>query len=383
MSNKNQHFVSQGYLRQFGIPDEGKQPRAVNLFATKAKKVIFGASIKNQCSRDYFYGREQVFDDLLQAFEQRYGVAVANLKRGQPSPQDIEVLSQFMFLQFLRTPFQVQQRLRVAEEWRSMEVAGVRVRDKLPPPDAVREAQHQLYIFAKGSSSFSDLRPVILVNRTSTPFITSDNPANCMNRLYAQRYRDSTAGIIQSGTIACLPISPRIQLMAYDEDVYQPIGNRFVMEVQKVNDVNRLNQLQVIRASDALFFQSARDEAYVTSLFEAHQGCRREDWSITWSGIREGETDEFEVFRKVRPEDSESLEPRIQSLSPILPAPSSWPSFLRFRMRPKGWTTGSAVGFIRAAHAQMKKGIREVHLPDHLPRQNAPEFRERLYQYKK
>jgi hypothetical protein len=56
MSNKNQHFVSQTYLRGFGIPQAG-EVRAINLFAIGPGRIVEAASIKRQCSSDYFYGK--------------------------------------------------------------------------------------------------------------------------------------------------------------------------------------------------------------------------------------------------------------------------------------------------------------------------------------
>lgn len=59
MSNKNQHFVSQTYLRGFGVALPEGERKAINLHATRARKVVEGAWIKQQRSSDYFYGRDQ------------------------------------------------------------------------------------------------------------------------------------------------------------------------------------------------------------------------------------------------------------------------------------------------------------------------------------
>lgn len=368
MSNRNQHFVSQTYLRWFGVPHESGEPKALNLFAIAPRKIVHLASIKNQCSSDYFYGRDQPVEDLLQFFEGRYGAAMASLDRGYMRESEVEALMQFLFLQSLRTPFQLQERLRLISEFSKLEVAGKRVREALPAPDKVREIQHQLYIFAKEHSAFADLTPVFLINRTRLPFVTSDNPSMYMNRLYSQRYGDPTGGLIQAGGIATMPLTPRISLLAYDADVYQPIGNKSVCDVRRETDVDRLNELQVIRASGVLFFQDSADERYVARLFETYEGARKTEWSVTRVFIRDGENEHFERFRRIRREDQNSLEPRIQSMSPILPAPSTWPSFIKIKMRPKGWTNGTVVGFIREAHTNRAKGFRRQVLPDRLPR---------------
>lgn len=382
VANKNQHFVSQTYLRQFGIPVREGPPKAVNLFTVKSKEVISGASIKNQASRNYFYGKEKVFDDLLQHHENRYGAALSRMVRGEFSSEDVETLLEFTFLQYLRTPFQVEQRLRLIAGWNAMEIAGRQVGDAMPAVDRVHEAQHQLYIFAKEISIFSDLTPVILRNNTGIPIITSDNPSLCMNRLYNQRYKDITSGMIQSGHITLLPVSPRLAILAYDQDVYQPIGKDSTYVLNNENDVNRLNELQVIRAYNAIYFHNIEYKEYVRNIYYKYKSRRIEDWSIEWVGIRDGETEEFEIFRKLRPGDENSLEPRIHTTSPILPAPSTWPSFLKFRMRPMGWTNGSVVGFVRTAHIGRGRGFEYERLPERIPLDHAPEHREIIYQRK-
>jgi hypothetical protein len=382
MSNKNQHFVSQVYLRWFGIPHEDADPKAINLYAIRARKIVQDASIKHQCSGDYFYGRDRPIEDFLQFFETRYGAAMASLERGEVFPRLIEALMQFLFLQYVRTPFQLNERLRLIDEFAALEIKGKRVREGLPEPDSVREMQHQLYIFAKEHSAFEDLAPVILVNTTNSPFISSDNPALVMNKLYSQRYGDPTAGLISAGAIALMPLTPRLALLAYDADVYRPIGEDSVYEIRRESDVDRVNELQVARASDTLFFQASTDAKYVEWLFDKYSSGRKAEWSLTWVGIRDGEDDRFERYRTLKSEDQDSLEPRIQSMSPILPAPSTWPTFLKFKMRPKGWTTGSLVGFVRKAHTNRGRGFREVVLPPRLPRNHSPNHRDVIYQRK-
>lgn len=368
MSNKNQHFVSQTYLRWFGFHQESEEVRAINLFAIGPRKVVGAASIKNQCSSDNFYGRNQAVEDLLHFFEGRYGAAMASLNRGAIREAEVEALMQFLFLQSLRTSSQLEERLRIIGEFAKLEIAGKRVREGLPPPDKVREIQQQLLIFAKEHSIFADLCPVILINRTKLPFITSDNPSMFVNKLYSQRYGDSTGGLIQSGGIATMPLTPGISLLAYDTDVYRSIGTKSVFEVRSEADVNRLNELQVIRASNALFFQAEADADYVVRLYDAHKGGRKAEWSMTQVFIRDGENERLERFRRLRPEDQNSLEPRLQSMSPILPAPGTWPSFIKIKMRPKGWTNGTIVGFIREAHTDRARGFRRQVLPNRLPR---------------
>src|SRR5260370_2780664 len=53
-SHKSQHFVPQHYLR--GFSSDG---RSVPLCHLKSGQIVPKASIKDQCSRDYFYGKDR------------------------------------------------------------------------------------------------------------------------------------------------------------------------------------------------------------------------------------------------------------------------------------------------------------------------------------
>ena len=112
MGNKNQHYVSQTYLRGFGLPRDPGPPRAISLFAIGTQEVVHSAAIRKQCSRDYFYGRDNgPVEDLLQFFEGGYGAALASLQRGGLREDQLKALMEFLLLQLLRTPSQLQERL--------------------------------------------------------------------------------------------------------------------------------------------------------------------------------------------------------------------------------------------------------------------------------
>ena len=379
-NNKNQHFVPQAYLRGFGIKNKDGDAKSIHLYAIGAGKFAFGASIRGQCSKNFFYGNVKALEDLLQHFEGSYGSSAAALERGEITTVHLAKAVQFFFLQFLRTPFQLEQRRNTVEEFSKLEING----QKATPDDYVfdpqREMQHQIYIFARHHNAFADLKPIVLLNHTAIPFITSDNPAIYTNRLYAQRYLDETAGTIQSGGIIYLPISPTKALFAYDGDVYQDASRENYFKINNENDVNRLNQLQVMRSSNALYFRSETDSEYVRRVFDRYSHRRKAEWHHHWTGIRDGEVNGMERYRTATPEDTASLEPRLSSVSPLFPVPNSWPSFVKFKMRPTGYTNESAIGFVRAAHAKPNQW--ESILPKRLPAHLAPVNRDVIYQAK-
>lgn len=379
-SNKNQHYVPKAYLRSFASDGE----RCTNLYAINQGKSVRDASIRDQCSRNYFYGNEPKFESFLQFFEGRYGDVLNRLRQGQLERKDLFTLFRFFILQHLRTPQKLEQRLDVVDAFRNTVIGGKALHevheDAKRPTDLQREMQEQIYISASANEYLHDLEPVLLVNNTKMPFITSDNPACLTNRLYTQRYRDETSGLVQSGVAIFMPLSPLTAFFAYDREVYEPVGKDWLLQVRNERDVDRVNELQAQVASSTLFFNDWNDREYVAQLAKRMTGARRNSWSFIWTGIKIGEDEEYERFRAVTEADNESKEPRITSVSMYMPAPSTWPSFLHFKMRPRGLTTGSAVGYVRASEAHRKdRDFRAVVLPSRIPAHHCPQHREIMY----
>ena len=383
-SNKNQHFVPKAYLRPFGNDDQ----RSINLYALGPKRCVEGASIKSQCSRNNFYGSDYDFEDFIKYFEGRYGQAMGRLQQHEITESDIGAMFDFFVLQYLRTPHQLAQRKEVLEAFRNTVIGGKPLREvhegAQKPIDDQREMQQQIYIAAEAGKMLHDLRPVFLINSTKVPFITSDNPACVTNRLYTQRYQDHTSGLIQSGIAIFLPLNSRLAFMGCDDQVFRPFGNGIEHHIWNDRDVDRINELQAQLATQTLYFTDWAHREYVERLAERCAGMRRDNWAFIWTGILDGDDDEFERFRTVTEADAESTAPRITSVSMYNAAPSTWPTFLKFKLRPRGYTTGSAVGFVREAHAEAKgrKRFRGVVLPPSIPANELPQNREVIYMRK-
>ena len=80
--NKNQHFVPKVHLRPFTLDGENM---AINLINLTRLAAIENAPVKNQCSRDYFYGKDPKLERAVNFIENHYGDVVRMLERGYPS----------------------------------------------------------------------------------------------------------------------------------------------------------------------------------------------------------------------------------------------------------------------------------------------------------
>ncbi len=178
-SNKNQHFVPKCYLRAFSSdPDRA----SIHLFNLQRQKSIAGASIKGQCSSNYFYGNDPNLEKALQTMEGQYGEFLQRLVEPgyRLSATHFEVLRLFCLLQHCRTDAQARRQVDFMLGMTDAAFAG-----DTPPAyranskDTVQIAMHT---FAESMSLVYDLKVKLLRNRTARDFITSDNPSVHTNR---------------------------------------------------------------------------------------------------------------------------------------------------------------------------------------------------------
>jgi hypothetical protein len=177
-SNKNQHFVPQFYLRNFSA-DTSRN--SINLVNIDREKLIFGASIKGQCSRDYWHTKtNSTFEDRMREIE---GTVSEIIRRCTDENKIIAVrtLMTFIMLQLGRT-------VSAAEAYADLmsaltNIAGVDINRTKLDPRATLELHIEL------APIILDLRPCLVVNHTGTEFITSDHPVVMANWWFDHHYK--------------------------------------------------------------------------------------------------------------------------------------------------------------------------------------------------
>ena len=101
-----------------------------------------------------------------------------------------------------------------------------------------------------------DLTYKILVNRTNTEFVTSDNPVVLYNQLMSFRRHGSNTGFATKGLQIFLPIDPHHMILLYDDNVYSVgIEKNNTVYINRNRDVEQLNVLQFCSASENIYFQ--------------------------------------------------------------------------------------------------------------------------------
>ena len=226
-TNKNQHFVPRCYLKPFTYDGAGK---AIRIFNVDREQIIDTAAVKYQCSSSYFYGEDEKLEAAVQFIEQKYAGTLRRVRDtgyNKLLAEDELILKRFWLLQYLRTEAASRRAVEMSNDLG--ELIGADSSFNLEIRDAVQMAMHA---FAKDMRVIDDLKVCLIKNATSSPFITSDDPAILNNRWFKSdgRHRGATFGLGTSGALVILPLCENTMFIAYDSD--RSLRNEFARNAQ-------------------------------------------------------------------------------------------------------------------------------------------------------
>ncbi|MGE5501483.1 MAG: DUF4238 domain-containing protein [Ignavibacteriales bacterium] len=352
--NKNQHFVPRVHLKPFTVDGAGK---AVHLFNFAADRAIRDAPLKNQCSRDYFYGQDSRLEAAIQSVEGAYATAVGRLTGSEAAPSDVDqmALRRFILLQYLRTEAASERTARfaaaVAATPGALQDGGA-----FDMKAAMREAvQQAMLYYARSMHVVDDLAVTLVRNRTSTPFLTSDDPAVLTNRWHLQnpRARGLSYGLRSAGLVMLLPLSPNALVMLHDAGTYSVPHHRRVTVLERVNDVLALNEHQVLNSVANIYFGDwARRDQVAAEIRSASARRPPSRHRVTYAvkGAEAAAEAGTHVRYAVRPLGDIVPEPGDEVLihtETIRPSPSQWPSILNYRRGGRLYSNGTRTGYVR------------------------------------
>ncbi|MDX1485794.1 MAG: DUF4238 domain-containing protein [Alphaproteobacteria bacterium] len=348
--NKNQHYVPRCYLKPFSLNREGK---AINLYNISNDRLIQNASVRGQCSKDYFYGEDLAYERNLQKVEGRYSAIVRKVGDASANltEDDMSFLRDFSYLQFSRTETAI---IRTRLAMMKMEAAAFEGSEHLmPDPDygdrrLMRQAMRR---FEETVHHLDDLKTCLIHNLTQIPFVTSDDPAVLTNRLYAQRVgrRYGGAGITNAGVMMFLPLTPSFAAVTYDGDVYTAAGKKgSTVDATRGSDILGINELQYLKSSENIYFHDWGMAAAVQKEFKSVEARRLKAWHEVSVAVLDQEGDGWSRYRVAHSrEERVGSQESIIRLSAKFPIPSKWCSNLRFRSKPRFIDTKSGAGLQR------------------------------------
>jgi len=344
--NKNQHYVPRVHLRAFTL-DGGNA--AINLLNIDSMKAVRNAPVRNQCSGDYFYGKDRQLERAINSVENPYGEVVRSLA-GEDAEVNAAVrivLQRFIYLQYIRTEAASR---KAAEMTAAMvDLPG----SDFPLPDkreAMKQAvQSAMLYYAETMGIIDDLKVCILRNRTPVAFVTSDDPAILTNRLYLQRRQKigQSFGLKAAGAIFLLPLSPDLVAIAYDPAVYRSSQRAGWIDVDRIGDVEAINQHQILNCASNLYFRSWEDRASLIAQVEALRHLRPPQRHHVVHAVLDHSDDWGSRYAVRDVKDLRDGDEVLVHISTVHPEPATWPSFLGFRPDAKAYSNKTRAGLTR------------------------------------
>ena len=193
-----------------------------------------------------------------------------------------------------------------------------------------------------------DLKFVVLRNTSKIDFITSDNPAIMANKLALEPGEKESFGIISSGTILSMPLTPRLSALFFDIGIYTvsiPQGTRFVT-IKSEPDVMAMNHLQHLHAHKNLYFFNWDDRDRIAEQASAVKNERAQATAKFTTLIRDHSLPGESYRAGSEQEQTEAREVLLKG-SYVPPRPSQWPSFLKYRPKPISYNNQTAIGRVR------------------------------------
>lgn len=293
------------------------------------------------------------------------------MKRAVEAPstittRDLKFLRLFAYIQLGRTQQAVERRRDTMEGMDELSHRGFNGVAREPVDLSHRAMMSgSVRTYLETADHLDDLKTIVVRNRTSRDFVTSDDPAIVTNRVHLQRLKDNNFGVGSSGAQLLLPLTPRLLLMCYDSDTYTAPDRRGLwIDTDKETDVLALNEFQFLKCGANIYFRRWEEFASIRRDFGDVAARRPNSSSDFWVGILVRENEFEEVYRKATDEELASRKPRIVSYSPSYPTPSRWFSKLRYRPAPVGYSNGSAVGYLRKEVVAKKPGsFRRITIP--------------------
>lgn len=261
--NKNQHYVPKFYFKLFS-----KNKRTICLFNLSNEKFVKHATIKDQCSKDYFYSKntkvENTFSWLEGLVSEKLKKIIENKNISCLSDTDKEHLKSHILFQHGRTKSAYDRENDMANYMFDLLKPKMYEDAKQDGEDISWESIKDTKVVLNSSTTLltsmmsgivlSDLNMVLLENKSKTNFAFSDNPVVFFNSYFNDKYKGGTTGFASTGLQVFYPINSKFMLFLFDSNFYD-LANEDVIRLNKTKDILRLNGLQILNCDSNIYFE--------------------------------------------------------------------------------------------------------------------------------
>lgn len=258
------------------------------MFHIPKKIYLEAVNIEDQASKNFFYDIDNKIENPLADLEANCFSIIEKLDRDRllPAAGSSEHSSLLYFISHLHSRTLKSSDLinEMTDKFSKIQFAKIFKDLGLNPQDYEvkqdRATLSAMLIGFKSAEYLLDLEIKLLVNETSTPFITSDHPVIYWNQfLNRLKLCLGNKGLPFTGFQIFLPIGPKVCMIFFDKRVYK-VGGKSDLEVRVTNsgDINQINALQFCNSNMNLYFDSrVTPLEYVNGLFNRYDANKPRD----------------------------------------------------------------------------------------------------------
>lgn len=283
---KKQHFVPKFYMALFA--NANKEFAVYNI---EKNMCSYPVPYKNQCYKDYFYGKDGVWENKLSDLESKWANIFRFALDGKSlSKEQIELIKQFALYQRQRTlgqdTFMKKQRCELLTEYgksiyankglvfdeKAKIACAERATEEIAPAENLQHIEEFINVV-------HDMGVVIINYQTNGRLISSDVPVIAINP-----FHKPTIGYGCIGLILLFPISPHKLVVIYDEKMYPRFKGKLYVNITNENEVKNLNALQLTSAEKILFAHDPNDFQYFSTTAWKNRTISRESPTLQTLG---------------------------------------------------------------------------------------------------
>lgn len=269
-----QHYVPRFFLKNFS-----RDEKSISLYRPENGLYVRRSPIRSTACRKHFYTTGEGTEFALGQYEDAAAPVIRKILQTGDLPCDFvswHALLSFIAAQDIRSPkcMAYMERFYVEElaQWvRAYNHEGIET--GLTPEKVRKEVGVRNYLanFLPTTSLIadllSDLIPFLVVNKSSIPFVTSDQTVICCNPLFnGVGYR---FGYGQVGVIVAFPISPTMCIVLADMGAYSTDGKSQKIVFEGKRTARRINSLMASNCYEEIYLPPDCEESFARSVGEA------------------------------------------------------------------------------------------------------------------
>jgi len=255
---KKQHYIPQFFLKNFSIDNLAKSVYIYDVASQNEKTQIQNRkNIEKFCQKKYLYGKDNTIENFLNLRENKQAPIISNIIKHNKILDAYKSIINEVFVDFL---------IRLPHIKESFEdIFGKIEHDSI---NQKNYNQQMKGIMESAPASLNHLEIILIVNKSSAKFITSDQPITtcCKTQNSPPHLKHDFVETHQK--LFLLPISPELIICMYNKSEFEPIDMHEGKIVIRNSDIIKKINIYKFSGSENIIYSNC---CQIESISESNQ----------------------------------------------------------------------------------------------------------------